>query len=227
MQSTTAFLRFAAICGFLTVLTTLGIHAIFPDPPTDFEQRVLLFQDKWYLFNRWWVIVHCLLVLVAMWGFALLQMRKAAGFVGLGMFFFATFAITEIARQLFVLFYLNGLRAKYAAATAPALKETLRLSLDNFGLLSGGFFGLFILAFGLGNLCYGLSLFREKGLGKILSGLLVLWSAGSFLALGNEFWESEILEAFIGQYNTWFQPLMRGLTAWWMWKNVKEGVNNL
>ncbi len=111
--SNTPFLRFAAICCFLTVLTTVGIHAIFPDPPSDFEQRVLLYRDGYYLLNRWWVVVHCLLVLIAMWGFALIQMRRAAGFAGLGMLFFATFAITEIARQMTVLFYLNPLRAQY------------------------------------------------------------------------------------------------------------------
>jgi hypothetical protein len=46
------FIRFTAICGFITVLTTLGIHVFFPNTPTDFEVRVRLFQDSTYLFNR-------------------------------------------------------------------------------------------------------------------------------------------------------------------------------
>lgn len=222
MKSTRPFLHFAALCGFLTVFTTLGIHAFFPGSPADFEQRVLLFKDLLYLLNRWWVIVHCVLVLVAMWGFALVQFRKAAGFVGLGFLFFTIFAFTEIARQMLVLFYLNGLRAAYVAAETPVLKENLRFELDHFGLINLSLFGIFILAFGLGNLCYGLSLYAEKGLGKVLSWLLMFWSIGSFLALGNEFWQKPNLNNFIHYYNMIFQPFIRALVAWWLWQKAKD-----
>jgi hypothetical protein len=217
MNTNATFIRFAAIAGFLTVITTLGIHLIFPAAPTEFEARLLLYKDPIYLLNRWWVIGHCLLVLVAMWGFALLQMPKAAGFAGLGFGFFGVFVTAEIARQMTVLFYLNGLRIKYLTTENEAVKEILKISLDNFGLISGSFFGMFILAFGLGNLCYGLSLWRERGLGKVLNWLLILWSMGSFLALGNEFWQNSALETFISYYNFIYQPLMRFLVAWWLW----------
>ncbi|NUN99575.1 MAG: hypothetical protein HUU01_03055 [Saprospiraceae bacterium] len=222
MQTNTNFLRFASICGFLTVVTTLGIHAIFPDPPADFEQRSMLYKDPLYLLNRWWVIGHCLLVLTAMWGIALLQFRKSAGFTGLGFLFFSVFAIAEISRQMLVLFYLNGLRAQYVVAETPLLKESLRMTIDQFGLTGNALFGLFILTFGLGNLCYGLGLFFEKGFGKIVSWLLILWSAGSFLALANEFWQYEGLGTFIGGYNLFFQPLVRAVMAWWLWKQASE-----
>jgi hypothetical protein len=222
MQTNTLFIRGTAIACFLTVLTTLGIHAFFPNPPSDFEARLLLYKNPIYLLNRWWVIIHCLLVLGAMWGFALVQMRKAAGFAGLGFVFFVVFAITEIARQIAVLFYLNGLRIKYLNTNDEAVKEILKISLDTFSLAGLSFFGMFVMAFGLGNLCYGLSLWREKGLGKALSYLLILWSFGSFLALGNEFWQNSHLETFIGYYNFTFQPLMRGLIAWWLWQAAKS-----
>ena len=220
MNTNTNFLRFASICGFLTVVTTLGIHAIFPDPPSDFEQRILMYKDPVYLLNRWWVIVHCLLVVVAMWGIALVQFRKAAGLTGLGFLFFSVFAIAEISRQMLVLFYLNGLRIQYAAAENPALKESLRMSIDQFGLTGNSLFGLFVLAFGLGNLCYGLGLFFEKGFGKILSWLLILWSVGNFAALGNEFWQHAGVSTFISNYNFIFQPVVRGIAAWWLWKQA-------
>lgn len=225
MNTTTNFLRFASICGFLTVITTLGIHAFFPDPPADFEQRVLMYKDPMYLLNRWWVIGHCLLVVIAMWGIALVQFRKAAGFTGLGFLFFSVFALAEISRQMLVLFYLNGLRIQYVAAESTALKESLRMSIDQFGLTGNSIFGLFVLAFGLGNLCYGLSLFPEKGFGKWLSWLLILWSAGSFLALGNEFWQHTGINTFISNYNLVFQPVVRGIAAWWLWKQANLWSN--
>jgi len=222
MNTTTNFLRFASICGFLTVITTIGIHAIFPDPPADFDQRILMYKDPLYLLNRWWVIGHCLLVLIAMWGIALVQFRKAAGFTGLGFLFFSVFAIVEISRQMLVLFYLNGLRAQYVVAETPALKESLRMSIDQFGLTGNSLFGLFILAFGLGNLCYGLSLFSEKGFGKVVSWLLILWSAGSFLALANDFWQYAGLSTFISNYNLAFQPFVRAVLAWWLWRQARH-----
>ena len=73
------FIRFAAICCFASVITTLGIHLFFPDPPESFEERVLLFQNTTYLINRWWVIIHCLLVIISMWGFGMLQIKTSMG----------------------------------------------------------------------------------------------------------------------------------------------------
>ena len=221
MNTSASFLKFTAICGFLSVITTLGIHLIFPPGPPDFEARVLLYQNNIYVFNRWWIIIHCLLVLGAMWGFYLTQRDKKQEWVGLGFLFFGVFAIVEITRQMMVLFYLNGLRAKYVIETDMAIKALLKSDINNFALLSGSFFGLFVLAFGLGNLCYGLSLWGEKKFGKILSWLLILWSFGSLMALGNEFIKSELLAKGIENYNYVYQPVMRGLLAWWVWGKTK------
>jgi hypothetical protein len=218
MNTSNQFLRFASICCFITVITTLGIHIYFPDPPQDFEQRILLFQNKTYLLNRWWVIFHCLLVIISMWGIAIVKMKESPGFTGLGFLFFAVFGIAEITRQMFVLFYLNGLREQYFLATDPAIKEVLKNTLTNAGLLGAPLFGVFILAFGLGNLCYGLSLYNEKGFGKILSVLLIIWALGSFIALGNNFWQLSWVDSFIEKYNYTYQPLMRVLLAIWLWK---------
>ena len=213
-----SFIRFASVCCLLTVVTTLGIHAFFPDPPSGFEERILLFRDKIYLLNRWWVIAHCLLVIVSMWGFALLQMKKAPGFTGLGFLYFAVFAIIEITRQMFVLFYMNELRQQYFFATDPAIKEGLKITLSNAGLLTAPLFSVFILTFGLGNLCYGLSLSWNQGFDKILSVLLIIWSVGTFTAFGNNFWKLPAIDQFIEKYNFIYQPFMRALIGLWLWK---------
>lgn len=218
------FIRFTAICGAITVFTTIGIHQFFPEPPADFEARVRLFQNGTYLFSRWWIIVHCLLVLVAMWGFFLVQYRRSIGLAGLGLIFFVVFAIFEIVRQMLILFYLNGLREKYVVETDSAIKSLLKYDLTQFSMLSLPFFGVFILAFGLGNLFYGLSLWREKGFGKILSWMLILWSLGNLTALANEFIKNENISTFISNYNFTYQPIMRGLLAWWVWRQV-ESIN--
>lgn len=220
MQAQKGFIRFAAICCFLSVITTLGIHLYFPEPPADFEQRALMHKDPVYLLNRWWVIIHCLLVLVAMWGFALVQWKHAPATAGLGFVFFAVFAFAEITRQLFVLFYMNELREQYAAVTDINTKENLRQLLTYAGLLTAPLFGLFILSFGLGNLCYGVSLWNQTGFGKWLSVLLILWAIGTLVVFGNSFWKSEIINNIVEPYNYTFQPLIRLLLAAWLWKKA-------
>lgn len=212
------FVRLASICCFLTVITTLGIHAYFPAPPTDFEERILLFRDKVYLLNRWWVIVHCLLVIVAMWGFALLQFKKAPGFTGLGLLFFFVFAIAEITRQMIVLYYTNGLREQYFLATDTAIKNDLRIILTQTGLLTAPLFGVFILSFGLGGLCYGFSLTNTNGFSKLLSIMLIISGIISLLTLGNSFWKISSIDQFIEKYSYTYTPLLRALTGWWLWK---------
>ena len=221
MNTPASFLKITAACGFLSIITTLGIHLFFPPVPADFESRALLFQSSMYLFNRWWIIIHCLLVLVAMWGFYLIQRDKKQEWAGLGFLFFGVFAVVEIFRQFLVLFYLNGLRANYVAETDMTIKGLLKNDINNFALFSVSFFGLFVFAFGHGNLCYGLSLWGEKRFGKILSWLLILWSLGSMLALSNEFLKSELLAKGIETYNYVYQPVMRGLLAWWVWGKAK------
>src|SRR5215216_6628593 len=111
-------------------------------------------------------------------------MKKTPGPSGLGFLFFAVFAIAEITRQMFVLFYMNELRQQYVVSSDPVIREELKFTLSNAGLLTAPLFGVFVLTFGLGNLSYGLSLSGEKGFSKILSILLIIWSIANFLAFG-------------------------------------------
>ena len=103
---------------------------LLSDPPAGFEERILLFRNATYLVNRWWVIAHCLLVIVAMWGFALLLFKKTPGLVGLGFLFYCVFGIAEITRQMMVLFYTNVLREQFYTTTDTAIKEGLRSPLQ-------------------------------------------------------------------------------------------------
>ena len=215
-----SFIRFAAICSFLSVITTLGIHVYFPDPPAGFEERLQLFRNTTYLVNRWWVIVHCLLVIVAMWGFALLQFKKAPGSVGLGFLFFCVFAIAEITRQMMVLFYINGLRVQYLASTDVLAREELKTALTSAGLLTAPLFGVFILAFGLGGLCYGFSLIKTKGFSKLLSIVFFISGLASFILLANNFWQIPSLEKLMSRFNATFTPLMRVVIGVWLWKKA-------
>ena len=212
------FVRAASICCFLSVVTTLGIHLYFPDPPADFEERVQLYRNNIYLINRWWVIIHCLLVLVSMWGLTLLQFKKSPGLAGLGFVFIAIFAFAEITRQLFVLFYINELRVQYILSTDISIKENLKATITNAGLLTAPLFGLFILSFGLGNLCYGLSMTGGNKFDALLSALLIIWGCTTLIGFGNNFWGNRNISQFFENYNYSFQPFARAMIAVWLWR---------
>lgn len=217
------FIRFAIICCFLSVVTTIGIHSnLFDLGNLGFQERIRLFENPTYLANRFWVIAHCLLVLVAMLGFLLIQFNKSPGFTLLGFTFFSVFSFTEIFRQMFVFFYLNNLRRSYLETSDPQVMDMIKMNIDHAGLIGYALFGLFIVAFGLGNICYGLSLFKGEKFDRILSYLLLIWGLGNLTAFGNEFFNSEKLGVSVEYFNIIYQPLMRAAFALWMLHKLKS-----
>lgn len=214
------FIRFAAVCCFLSVITTLGIHGFFPDPPSDFDDRIQLFRDPIYLLNRWWVIIHCLLVIISMWGFAQLQFKRTPGSTGLGFIFYCSFALAEICRQMFVFFYINGLREQFNNATDTAVRESIRASLTHAALLTAPLFGVFILMFALGGLCFGISLCRSDGFSRIIAIFLLISGVTNLAVLGNSFWRYEAFDLFMEKFNLVFTPMMRLLIGIWLWKKA-------
>jgi len=211
------FLWVAIVCCMLSVGTTLGIHSsLFDLGELSFDERLRLFENPTYIANRFWVIAHCLFVLIAMLGFLLIQYRNSFGFTIAGFVFFAVFSFTEIFRQMFVFFYLNNLRRSYLETSDVAVQEILRINMDHAGLIGYALFGLFIVAFALGNICYGISLLNNNKLERVLAYLLLIWGIGNLIAFGNEFWQSESIASFTVYFSIIYQPIMRLLIGLWM-----------
>jgi len=220
------FLLVAIVCCLLSVITTLGIHSnLFDLGELSFDERIRLFENSKYIANRFWVIVHCLLVLIAMLGFLLIQFKKSPGFTVLGFVFFAVFSFTEIFRQMFVFFYLNNLRRSYIETNDAAAREIIQLNMDHAGLIGYALFGLFIVAFALGNICYGISLLGSGKIDRILAYLLLLWGFGNLIAFGNEFWNSGSLGQFVEYFSIIYQPIMRALIGVWMIYKFKQIIS--
>ena len=217
------FLLFAVICCFLSVVTTLGIHSdLFDLGDLSPDERLRLFQNPRYLAKRFWIIAHCIFVLISMLGFLLIQFKKSPGFSLTGFVFFAVFAFTEIFRQMFVLFYLNNLRRSFLETDNVALQEIITANMQQAGLVGYALFGLFIVAFAFGNIFYGLSLMQRVNLDRMLGYLLLIWGLGNLLAFGNEFWNSDPLRKFIEYFSIIYQPLMRALVGVWMLHKTNE-----
>jgi len=136
--------------------------------------------------------------------------------MGLGLIFYILFSFTEIFRQFLELFYLNGLRERYFLSDNFEVQGHLMADIKNFGLLAHSFYGLFILMFALGNLCYGLSLVRGSKLDKVLGISLLLWGFLGLASLGNEFWAIKSLENVVGTILMAIQPVIRFVIGYWL-----------
>jgi hypothetical protein len=221
------FLLVAIVCCLLSVITTLGIHSnLFDLGELSFDERIRLFENSKYIANRFWVIVHCLFVLIAMLGFLLIQFKKSPGFTILGFIFFAVFSFTEIFRQMLVFFYLNNQRRSYIETNDAAVQEIIQVNMDHAGLIGYALFGLFIVTFALGTICYGISLLGSTKVDRILAYLLLIWGFGNLIAFGNEFWNSESLGQFVEYFSIIYQPIMRVLVGLWMIHKFKQIILN-
>jgi len=217
------FILIAAICCFLSVIITLGIHSnLFDLGELSFEDRFRLFENSKYIASKFWIIIHCLFVLMAMLGFLLIQLKKSPGFSILGFIFFAVFSFAEIFRQMFVLFYLNNLRRSYIQTNDVTIQEIIKINIDHAGLVGYALFGLFIVAFALGNICYGISLISSSKLDRILAYLLIFWGLGNLTAFGNEFLKSESIGLFIEYFSIIYQPIIRILVGLWLLSKFKQ-----
>lgn len=216
------FLLFAVICCFLSVITTIGIHSsLFSLGELTADERWRLFENPKYIANRFWVISHCLFVLISMLGFFVIQFRKSLGFTILGFVCFVVFSFTEIFRQMFVFFYMNNLRRSYLASTDEIAQQMIEINMEHAGLIGYALFGLFIMAFALGNIFYGISLFGNTKRDKTLAYFLLVWGIGNLVAFGNEFWKSEFIGQVMEYFNVIYQPVMRLLIGLWMLTKLK------
>ena len=210
-ETNRSFIVFAAICCLLSVVTTIGIHtSLFDLGDLSREETFKLYENPTYQLKRFWVILHCLFVLVAMWGIFIIQYRRSLGFMGLGLICFTVFSFTEIFRQMLVLFYLNNLRKSYLAENQEVVKEIITVNIDHTGFIGYALFGLFNVAFALGCICYGIGLLRNKTrLDRILAGTLLLYGICSLIGFGNEFWKFKSISTFLGYFKLIYLPVMR------------------
>jgi hypothetical protein len=100
MKLSPKFLKFAAACALLSVLTTLAVH-VLPELWADantFEKQLQLRNNSYYFARLWVVILHCILVVVSMYAIALLRFRDTPALAGLGLLGFIVFGFTEMLR---------------------------------------------------------------------------------------------------------------------------------
>lgn len=221
-KSHSIFLKFAAWSLVFTTLTTLVAHLVnFPAP--DFESQILLAQNWGYILRNNVIILHCVLVIVSMLGLAFMGNANSRGWLILGLLCFLVFGFAEIGRMTFANVIVNGLREKYQIASDPSIQQDIRFVLESVWPLIGMFlFRIFILAFSLGCIFYGVAFWSQDRTGKIF----MVWGLVNLFAFANEFVGIGWLSTFIGYFSIIFQPLARLWIGIWFLKEIHRHRQN-
>jgi hypothetical protein len=214
-----AFLRFAALCAFISAVTTFGVHLLpLLHPAPTFETQLQLAKNPVYIFRLWVVIIHILLVLGSMWGVAVVKFRTAPGWIGLGIGGYFIFGLAELFRISIVMNAVNPIRLRYLQQPDPALKATLL----NWPHLNDALFFLLVIGFLIGNLFYAIAFRKGVRLERWISLLLFIWSGLSLATLLQEYLYQTWIN-FIPEFISYtYQPFVRILFGIWLWIVAKE-----
>lgn len=212
-------LRFGAIAAVLSVITTIGIHSFFKGPAS-FEEGLQIYKSANYIAGKWWVILHCIIVLTTVFAVSQSPEMKDVPLIRLAVIFYGGFALFEITRMTLVLNYFSTLRDQYLAAD-ESMRPVIRVSLDSFSGISGALFAAFSICFCLGNFFLGFS-FLRAGSHAVLSVMFLLWSAMTVIYLTNDYVRNEWLETFFGYFNLVYQPIARFALAWYLFVQLRK-----
>ncbi|MEY2525877.1 MAG: hypothetical protein QOE73_648 [Verrucomicrobiota bacterium] len=221
MRPSREFIKFGAICGLLTALTTLAVHWL-PElwaGVNTFEERLQLRNNPIYMGRLWVVLIHCVLVVISMAALGVLKWRDAPALAGFGFLGFVFFALFEMLRTAFAIFAMNRTwRAGYAAAVDPATQQSLRGIIGAFSGINDALFFLFDAAFVLGLLCYGLALIRGEGFDRKLGFLFLFWFVVSLPAVLDAIRGGDSVSKWFGWVGLYFLPMARAITGIWLWQ---------
>lgn len=189
------------ICGVLSSITTVTNILLprFYAPPADFDARVALLDNSFYMARQWILLVHPFLTLTGALGILLYKFAEHPGKTLTGFIFAFAEKITEFFLGTTILFVVLGLWVRgYGAATDAAVKATLRGRAEAFyDYLDGAYFLLWV-TFTISTVLYGLATRNGDRLERTVSALYFVTAAITVLMLIGE---------YAGQ-NAWVRPII-------------------
>jgi hypothetical protein len=223
MTISKGFFRFAAICALVTALTTIVVHAV-PNLYAQYDtfiKRVDLRNNWIYITRFWFVLLHCVFVVVSMYAVGIRRLRAAPVLLPLGFLSFVVFAYTEWLRTTLAIFALNRTwRSAYAAANEESVKQFTEAFINAFAGFNDAFFYIFFTFFLIGCACYGFAYIHLSGSERKIGWLFILWAATGVPA-----WIDEVLLTNLSAYFAWmgwyFQCIARVIIGIWLWKTAK------
>lgn len=96
----------------------------------------------------------------------------------------------------------------------------MRTAIEAFPGIGSGLFFLFVLAFLLGTLCYGLAFLGSRGADRVPSVVFLLWFALSLPGLAGTIAGTDALDRLLQWMGPYFQPAARAVIGVWLWKRA-------
>jgi hypothetical protein len=219
MKFSRAFYRTAAICSFVSAITTLGLIFLprFYGPAASVDERVLRLDNPFYQLRAWTYLFHPFLTVTAALGVAVALRRRAAGLIVPGFLGFLLWGFTEAGQQTLTLAAFHRWARAWPEADS-ATREILRAHIATYDALWDAMFLLLLLGFFIANVLYGLATVRERGLTRMLG---YFYFGAAFLTLAIFSGEvggpslPPLLEAWLYPL---LQPAARALIGVWLWR---------
>lgn len=217
------FFRTAAVCSWLSAITTLML-IFLPDwfaPGDSFEARMARVHDPAYVLRSYAYLLHPFLVMTAALAVAARLRQVAAAWVVPGLLAYLLWGATEAAQQTLTLFAFDPWREAWLAGDA-AVRSTMELRTALYDGLWNAMYVLLILGFFIGNALYGAALVRFTGLSRVLGVFYGLAALLTGFIILREFG----LPSVPARLEEWMyptvQPLGRALIGVWLWRETPQ-----
>jgi hypothetical protein len=216
------FFRVAAACSMLSALTTLMLIFLpeFFASAQGFEARMARVHELPYQWRAWAYLLHPFLVLTAAMGIMFAIRRDAPVLALAGLLGFVCWAFTEASQQTLTLFAFDRWRLAWETAD-EATRAAIRVNALMYDGIWDGMYMLLLIAFAIGNACYGAALIRGHGLTRVIGGFLFAASALTVCLFLNEL-KLPVLPATLLDWSyPAIQPLGRFLIGLWLWRQFQ------
>lgn len=224
MHFTSDFYRAAAVCSFVSAVTTLGLiflPEMFP-PAEDFAGRMARVNDPTYRIYSWVYLVHPFFTVAAALGVSMRLRRDAAALVIPGLLAFLLWGATEAGQQALTLMAFNPWRAAWLAGD-PAIRATMELRTELYDGLWNAMYFLIVVAFFIANLLYAGAMWRWRGLSRAVGAFYLLAAVQTLLIIFGEITGIQLVPENV---DFWIypltQPLARALIGVWLWTHSDE-----
>jgi len=224
MRFTPAFYRFAAVCSFISAITTLGLIFLpgMLTPAEDFAGRMARVNDPLYQLYAWVYFVHPFLVVAAALGVAMRLRREATSLVIPGLVAFLLWGATEAGQQALTLFAFNPWRLAWLAGD-PVVRATMEVRTAMYDGVWNAMYFLLIVGFFFANVLYAVALWRRRGLSRVVGALYAAAAALTLQIIIVELGGGQLLpEAIDFWVYPLIQPLARTLIGVWLWTHRNE-----
>lgn len=207
------------MCSALSAVTTLMLIFLpeFFASAQGFEARMARVHETAYRLRAWAYLLHPFIVLTAALGIAFAIRHRSPVLALFGVLGFIWWAFTEASQQTLTLFAFDRWRVAYAAAD-EATRATIRINAVMYDGIWDGMYMLLLIAFAIGNACFGVALSTQPGLTRVVGGFMLAACVLTILLFINELGIELLPEPVLSWMYPAIQPLGRLLIGWWLWR---------